>query len=203
MISKKESVLEAAKELFAEHGYIQTTFAMIAKKAGVALGLLAHHYGNKEKLFLAAGLDVLDRLLERLSEAVAGSPDGMTAIVRFAHAYLHFSLDPSGHFLVLIRCSPYSDVKTSEDRAVMVEKFEAVLRLQEACVARGMADGSIKRGNAQLTTQAVQCCLVGAVRTMHLTPYSVPGLFDEVEEFIRSALTPGVTSVPCIARNLP
>jgi len=122
---------------------------------------------------------------------------------RFAHAYLHFSLDPSGHFLVLIRCSPYSDVKTSEDRAVMVEKFEAVLRLQEACVARGMADGSIKRGNAQRTTQAVQCCLVGAVRTMHLTPYSVPGLFDEVEEFIRSALTPGVTSVPCIARNLP
>ncbi len=33
MISKKEAVLEAAKELFAEYGYIQTTFAMIAKKA--------------------------------------------------------------------------------------------------------------------------------------------------------------------------
>lgn len=197
MISKKEAVLEAAKELFAEYGYIQTTFAMIAKKAGVALGLLAHHYGNKEKLFLAAGLDVLDSLLERLTTAVIGSPDGLTAVLNFARAYMRFSLDSRGHFLVLIRCSPYSDVKTSEDRAVMIEKFEAVLRLLEACVARGMADGSIRGANAQLTTQAVQCCLVGAVRTMHLTPYSVVGLFDEVEKFISDALTPCVQGVPC------
>ncbi len=77
-----------------------------------------------------------------------------------------------------------------------------MLRLLEACVARGMADGSIRGSNAQLTTQAVQCSLVGAVRTMHLTPYSVPGLFDEVEKFISDALTPCVQRVACPVGDL-
>lgn len=53
--SKKEALLQAAKELFGECGYVETTFKKISDRAGVALGLLTHHYGNKEKLFLASG----------------------------------------------------------------------------------------------------------------------------------------------------
>ena len=54
-MTKKEALLKAAKELFGECGYTETTFKKISERAGVALGLLTHHYGNKEKLFLAAG----------------------------------------------------------------------------------------------------------------------------------------------------
>lgn len=53
--TKKELLLKAAKELFSEHGYSETTFKKISERAGVALGLLTHHFGNKEKLFLTAG----------------------------------------------------------------------------------------------------------------------------------------------------
>lgn len=63
-MTKKEALLKAAKELFGEYGYTETTFKKISERAGVALGLLTHHYGNKEKLFLAAGMDVLERLYE-------------------------------------------------------------------------------------------------------------------------------------------
>ena len=50
-MTKKEALLKAAKELFGECGYTETTFKKISERAGVALGLLTHHYGNKEKLF--------------------------------------------------------------------------------------------------------------------------------------------------------
>ena len=63
-MTKKEALLKAAKELFGECGYTETTFKKISERAGVALGLLTHHYGNKEKLFLAAGMDVLERFHE-------------------------------------------------------------------------------------------------------------------------------------------
>ena len=53
-MTKKEALLKAAKELFGECGYTETTFKKISERAGVALGLLTHHYGNKEKLFLAS-----------------------------------------------------------------------------------------------------------------------------------------------------
>ena len=65
-MTKKEALLKAAKELFGECGYTETTFKKISERAGVALGLLTHHYGNKEKLFLAAGMDVLERFHEVL-----------------------------------------------------------------------------------------------------------------------------------------
>ena len=69
--NKKEALLQAAKDLFGECGYVETTFKKISDKAGVALGLLTHHYGNKEKLFLASGLDVLEHFLVKLRTATA------------------------------------------------------------------------------------------------------------------------------------
>ncbi len=189
-MTKKDSLLLAAKELFGEHGYNGTTFKLISERAGVALGLLTHHFGNKEKLFLIAGLDVLDRMLAKLREAVDGASDGLDAVQRFCWAYLAFSVDPEEHFLVLIRCSPYSDVRTREDRQVMMDKFEAVLDVLEECVSRGVEDGSIRDLPARETASAVSCNLVGAVRTRLLTPYSSPTLYDDILAFIARSLAP-------------
>ena len=91
--NKKEALLQAAKELFGECGYVETTFKKISDKAGVALGLLTHHYGNKEKLFLASGLDVLERFLVRLRSATAEATCGYDGVMRFCKAYLDFSID--------------------------------------------------------------------------------------------------------------
>lgn len=189
-MNKKDALLLAAKDLFGQYGYNGTTFKLISERAGVALGLLTHHYGNKEKLFLTAGLDVLERMLTRLRDAVAGADDGLEAVQRFCGAYLEFSLDPGEHFLVLVRCSPYSDMATREDREVMMEKFEVVPAFLEQCVRRGVEDGSILPLPPRETAGAVQCNLVGAVRTRLLTPYSAPSLYDDVLAFITRALSP-------------
>lgn len=188
-MTKKDQLLLAAKELFGEHGYNGTTFKLISERAGVALGLLTHHYGNKEKLFMTAGLDVLGHLVERLREACEGAPTGLEAVQRFCAQYLAFSIDPQEHFLVLIRCSPYSDVKTREDREVMMEKFEQVLDVLEQCVRQGVEDGSIHDLPTRETATAVSCNLVGAVRTRLLTPYSKASLYDDMLSFITRSLS--------------
>ena len=105
--NKKEALLQAAKELFGECGYVETTFKKISDRAGVALGLLTHHYGNKEKLFLASGLDVLEHFLVKLRQATADAACGYDAVMHFCKAYLDFSVDKDSNWLVLVRCSPY------------------------------------------------------------------------------------------------
>jgi AcrR family transcriptional regulator len=45
-------LLEAALECFAESGFEATSLRMIALKAGRPLSLLAHHFGNKEGLYV-------------------------------------------------------------------------------------------------------------------------------------------------------
>ena len=82
-MTKKEALLKAAKELFGECGYTETTFKKISERAGVALGLFTHHYGNKEKLFLAAGMDVLERFHDVLQRACDEGKNGRESVLNF------------------------------------------------------------------------------------------------------------------------
>lgn len=189
-MTKKDALLKAAKELFGECGYTETTFKKISERAGVALGLLTHHYGNKEKLFLAAGIDVLEHFLEVLKEACDKGRDGRESVLNFCRAYLDFSIDPASNWLVLVRCSPYSDMKTSADREVMFRKFNEVHQLLEQQLWRGLEDGSIREILVKETAQLLMSLVVGVNRTRVLTPYAPPHLYREAVEFAARAITP-------------
>ncbi len=189
--SKKNALLEAAKELFGEYGYVETTFKKISEKAGVALGLLTHHYGNKEKLFLAAGLDVLEQFLNVLREATSKGNTGYESVMNFCKAYLEFSIDKNSNWLVLVRCSPYSDMKTSADRELMTSSFQQVSQELEACLKAGVLDGSIRSDiHTQDTAQVIIALMVGVNRTHLLTPYAGEHLYDEALQFVSRALKP-------------
>ena len=188
--TKKAALFKAAKELFGECGYAETTFKKISDRAGVALGLLTHHYGNKEKLFLAAGLDVLDHFLTRLREAGESASSGREAVMRFCRAYLEFSIDPQSHWLVLVRCSPYSDMKTKTERDIMDSKFTQVPLLLESLIERGIADGSLAPCNSPALAQVIIALMVGANRTRVLTPYAAPTLYEDTLQFVEAAIRP-------------
>jgi AcrR family transcriptional regulator len=53
MTDKKEKILRAALELFAEEGFKPTSTNKIAKRAGVSEGLIFRHFGNKDGLLEA------------------------------------------------------------------------------------------------------------------------------------------------------
>ncbi|WP_297828048.1 TetR/AcrR family transcriptional regulator [uncultured Desulfovibrio sp.] len=186
--TKKEALLQAAKELFGECGYVETTFKKISDRAGVALGLLTHHYGNKEKLFLASGLDVLEHFLIKLREATADADSGFDAVMRYCKAYLDFSIDKDSNWLVLVRCSPYSDMKTKTDRDLMDSMFAQVHQLLETLIARGVSDGSLAKVDNKATAQILISLMVGANRTRVLTPYALPTLYSDVLDFVARAI---------------
>ena len=186
--SKKESLLQAAKDLFGECGYVETTFKKISDKAGVALGLLTHHYGNKEKLFLACGLDVLEHFLKRLRQATAEADSGFDGVMRFCKTYLDFSIDKDSNWLVLVRCSPYSDMKTKADRDIMDTMFSQVHQELERVIARGIEDGSLVTVDSKSTAQVIISLMVGANRTRVLTPYAMPTLYKDVLDFVARSI---------------
>src|SRR5690349_12324406 len=65
----REAILQAAEQLFAEHGYEGTTMERIARRAGYARATPAYFFGSKEKLYRA----VLDRVVSRAAEALAAA----------------------------------------------------------------------------------------------------------------------------------
>jgi AcrR family transcriptional regulator len=47
----RKNILNAAKELFAENGFEETTTHLVAERAGISVGGLYAHFNNKEEIF--------------------------------------------------------------------------------------------------------------------------------------------------------
>jgi AcrR family transcriptional regulator len=72
----REAILAAAGRHFAQHGYDRASLRGIAAEAGVDQKLIAHFFGSKQQLFVAAvGLPL--NPAEVLPAILAGSPDSI------------------------------------------------------------------------------------------------------------------------------
>jgi AcrR family transcriptional regulator len=72
----REAILAAASRLFAEHGYDRASLRAIAAEAGVDQKLIAHFFGSKQQLFVAAvGLPL--NPAEVLPAILAGDPESI------------------------------------------------------------------------------------------------------------------------------
>jgi AcrR family transcriptional regulator len=59
-LSTKEKILNAARQLFVEHGLNGTSMGKIAKLAGVNHSLIFHHFGNKANLWVAVKTHIFE-----------------------------------------------------------------------------------------------------------------------------------------------
>ena len=66
--NQKEHIADVALQLFADNGYGNTSIAMIAKKAGVAQGLMYNFYSSKEDLLI----EILNRGFDVIQSSMAG-----------------------------------------------------------------------------------------------------------------------------------
>lgn len=101
MSSKKNLILKTALELFTEQGYSATTTKEIAKKSGVAEGLIFYYFKDKNELLksLTRELSFIGSIKEEMSKLAEMEP--VTALIEFGHLYVNF-LSRHKHFLSFI-----------------------------------------------------------------------------------------------------
>ncbi len=66
--SKKAKILAAARRIFGEFGYNDTTTRMIAKEVGIDISTLYYHWGEKQDLYEAVLADVGDEIQQKLND---------------------------------------------------------------------------------------------------------------------------------------
>lgn len=80
---RRQLIIDVARKQFATRPYDQVTTAQVAKDAGVAYGLIAHHFTNKRGLYLA----VMNEIAEEIAAAqTVDAPPGSTMADRLRHA---------------------------------------------------------------------------------------------------------------------
>jgi AcrR family transcriptional regulator len=187
-VSKRDEILSAAQELFAEFGYAGTTMRMIAQRAGVAFGLVSHYFGNKEKLFLVAGHEMIDAMLALIRTDMERAGSGLEAVDIFVSSYLAYTQAHRSTFPTLIRCSPFSDDNPHLDRKKIGSKFQELLQEIEKTLERGIADGTVASVPVRECSLMIYAAMLGAVRTVFLSSFADPKLFEETRNFIIRAV---------------
>lgn len=98
------ALIQAARPLFAEHGYADVGTEEIVRAAGVTRGALYHHFGGKRDLFEAVYEQIEAELAERIAAgalaANAGSP--LEAMRAGAEMFLQACTEPEAQRIVLL-----------------------------------------------------------------------------------------------------
>ncbi|TAJ38287.1 MAG: TetR/AcrR family transcriptional regulator [Reyranella sp.] len=101
--TRREEILQAAKELFLEQGYDATTIRKIADRVGVSAPALYLYFQDKEQMMLALCDQTFGHLIESVEEIEKTVSDPRQRIRQFGEAYLRFGmLHPDEYRLVFL-----------------------------------------------------------------------------------------------------
>lgn len=91
---RQSQLLEAAEELFIEHGYDKTSVEMIAEAAGIARQTVYNQFGSKEGLFLAITKGLAADVTASISEPLDAGRDVRAMLERFLAGVVRVALSP-------------------------------------------------------------------------------------------------------------
>jgi len=102
--STRGALLEAARMLFAEHGYAGIGTEEIVRTAGVTRGALYHHFDGKRELFAAVYEQVEIELAERIAAGAlaANAESPLEAMRAGAEMFLRACTEPEAQQIALL-----------------------------------------------------------------------------------------------------
>ena len=130
---KRETILQAALELIAEHGFHGAPMSAVAQRAGVSAGIIYHYFASKEELIHALYKEVETDFARAL---LAGRPQTLSLPDAFQqiwlNAYQFYRTHPhAARFLEQYKHSPFyqaaaqpAELMEDGDFAFLAELFE-------------------------------------------------------------------------------
>jgi len=192
-MSRKDDILDAAVSLFAENGYFATPTSAVAQKAGVAEGLIFHHFKNKAGILTYLFAELSEVYLLKIDTLIKKTETGLDALLAVVRFHFEFAENESTKFKVLSRDLPSEFTSPDSEAGKLVAKHMTVALNQiKKCIDRGRNDGSIRDVPVKETTYIIRGMLIGLSRFKIIMPrFSIhPNMYSEVENFCRRSLSP-------------
>jgi AcrR family transcriptional regulator len=122
----RHKLLDAAVDLFADKAYDEVSVQDLANAAGVAYGLVAHHFGNKRGIHLEAMRQIARRLAQ-------GPPPPGPAGTRIRHLiHDHFASiqqNPAAYLGLILGADPDSRTIVDASRQLAIRAIGEILDL--------------------------------------------------------------------------
>ncbi len=196
--TRRQEILQAAAELFAEKGYQRTSVREIADRAGIAPGTIYLYFDSKGDLLI--GLMKCLAELEDLGEEVA------QALQRDARAFLTTMFrDRMGRVIeseeILRAILPQMLVQPALREQFHREFVAPVIELMEQYVETRIEQGDLQPVDVPLTVRAVQSMFIGMLLMRILDDDPLRERWDEMPEAVATLLFEGLGSDKAMKRQ--
>jgi len=133
-----EGLLDAARSVFAEKGYLAATMTDIAREAGVSDGLAYRYFTSKRELLLAILDGFYARIIHDLEQSVVTIADFEVRFFAFIHKHIElFVSDVDVCRLVIAEVRNFEDYFGSEAHDLNRRYTSVLMRILDAGVAEG------------------------------------------------------------------
>jgi AcrR family transcriptional regulator len=189
----RQTILDAAADLFSRAEFRAVTMDEMARHAGVAKGTLYNYFGSKEALFLELAGEKTDHLLSQLEGVVSEESSAEIVLRKLTiHTFMFFIKYP--HFYMLWEKSRAQE--PCDRMEPILELRKRLHKLFEMAICRGMTDGEIRPVSPDTAADALMGAVIGTVPRCLYDGIESPStlreremLFDLVWEAVRTRQT--------------
>ena len=156
--SLRQMILDAAGELFLEHGYEGFSLRQVAERIGYSATTIYRYFENKDDLLFAILYDGFMEFGRELETASASTRDPLKRIEALGRAYISFGLKNPVHYqLMFMQRSDFLFESRREEDKPVIDSFNI---LQEA-VRAAMEARVMKRGDVDAYSHAIWATVHG------------------------------------------
>lgn len=158
---RRELILEAAREAFADGGYHRTSLDAVAGGAGVSKALIYEHFASKRELHAAMLEAHVSELVERLDAALSAAEPGEDRMRAGTEAFFTFLEERRGAAAIMLRNTGDPDV--AEWLARLREQVTAaIVTLMTAEISEQINDDPDLRVTVEMMAQQQ----IGAIQSL-------------------------------------
>jgi len=191
MKSKKDKIIDAAIDLFAEKGFSNTSTAEIATLSGVAQGTLFYHFKQKEGILC----EVLDQVLQHTTNGYntidQEDKSGIECVEALLRSESRIVEQHSKKVTVLIRDMTDEVHQPGTNGFSLIESFlQHKIDLLCKFIRKGITDESIRPVAVEETAWFLDAAFYGVVHIKLCKHLPIPPLDQHAIELCLSALRP-------------
>jgi len=168
--ARREQILEAAKEVFWEKGFLNATTEEIAQRAELAVGTLYLYFQSKEELYVSLlfeSVDIFRQELERI-QAFPVAPDEKLRML-WDFLYTYYQEYPAYYrILSFLHNEGLREAVSPEVIEEINRRTGRNFSLAARIVQEGMEAGIYKAGNPREVVDVLWSLLTGLVQLMEI-----------------------------------
>jgi len=195
----RERVLNAARELFAVHGYEAVTMRKIAERIEYTTTLIYQHFPDKETLIREIVAHDFQSFAQEFRRC-AQITDPIARILAMARVFVDFGVQHPNHYRLMFMSPPSSEVKQANLAAIRSDPAQDVYGFFKAAIEEGMRKGLLRPelDDAELLVQSLWSGMHGVV-SLHIAKGKDPWIewrsLDRISSLLVELLLRGIRRV--------